>query len=178
MQDKDEKIRLIRELPAMLTADRKNHSTRTMTRLLLWTALVSLFSCGQNNNGQTETMQTNKIEKYVSLSCETGDITLIINSDSTFNMTILFWDNVLNKHTGQESINGHWFKKDDLLNLVTSDNNKINYKKTNTKLEIGGKKVDISTYAFISNDKIFFGSGHDMLGQMETDKFLKQTVVK
>ena len=143
-----------------------------MNRLLLWATLLSLFGCGQKNNGQIPLH-----EKYVSMMCQTGDITLTLNSDKTFDLTILFWDDKTKQHTGKESLNGTWVKEDKSLTLTSSDN-KIKYEITTTNMKIGTMEVNTKTYRFKSNDKDFFGTGYDLLEQEETDAFLKKQINK
>lgn len=145
----------------------------------MWTAILSFFGCGQKNTEQANaqsTPQTNKVEKYVSMMCQTGDITLTLNTDKTFDLTILFWNDKTNQHTGEESLKGTWTREDKKLTLVSADKNTIIYELTTTNMKIGTLEVNTKTYGFKSNDKDFFGTGYDLLEQEETDKFLKDQI--
>ena len=141
----------------------------------MWITILSLFGCGQKNSGQAaaqENSQTSKLEKYVSMDCQTGDITLTLNQDQTFDLTILLWDNATHQHTGQESIKGSWTKADKVLTLTTAEKNVIKYELTTTNMKIGTNELNSKTYGFKSNDKKFFATGYNLLDQEETDKIL------
>ena len=141
----------------------------------MWTSILTFFGCGQTsseNNVGDKVVQTNKKEQYVSMDCQTGDITLTLNSDQTFDLTILFWDGKTNQHTGQESVNGKWVKADNVLILTTSDKNKISYELTTTNMKIGDLEINSATYGFKSNDKDFFATNFDLLEKGQTHEFL------
>ena len=91
------------------------------------TTILSFFGCGQKDEKMADTPSQTKTEQYVSMSCQTGDITLTLNSDNTFDLTILFWDNKTNSHNGSETIKGTWTKDQNKLALKTADNKNINY---------------------------------------------------
>lgn len=146
-----------------------------MKIFIMWTSILTFLGCGQaiskkTNDNKIE--QTNKTEQYVSMTCQTGDITLTLNPDKTFNLIILFWDSKTNQHTGQETLKGNWIKDKKRLTLITSDNNKIIYDSKTTNMKIGNNEINAMTYGFISNDKDFFGTSFDLLEKEQTDKFL------
>ena len=144
----------------------------------MWTSILSFFSCGQTgskNNIDSKADQTNKTEQYVSMDCQTGDITLTLNPDKDFDLTILFWDSKTNQHTGKESVKGSWTKSDKVLTLTTSNKNKIVYELTKTNMKIGDHKINSATYGFKSNDKDFFATHFDLLEKGQTDEFLINT---
>ena len=146
-----------------------------MKFIIMWTSILSFFGCGQTNEkniAENNADQKNKSEQYVSMDCQTGDITLTINSDQTFDLTILFWDSKTNQHTGQESVKGNWTKEDKTLTLITSDKNIIVYELTTTNMKIGEHEINSSTYGFKSNDKDFFASRFDLVEKGQTDEFL------
>src|ERR1700745_2266675 len=93
-----------------------------MKYLSLTLVVCVLMSCGQNKSASLS-----KPEKYVSLMCETGDITLTLNPDNTFDMIILYWSQQARKHVGQERVTGTWLKSDKDLILKTDDQNEIKY---------------------------------------------------
>jgi hypothetical protein len=145
--------------------------------ILMWTFLMTFLGCGQTSNknsSDVSTKQTNKAEKYVSMECQTGDITLTLNTDMTFDLTILFWDSQTRQHTGQESTKGNWAKANKTLTLITTDNNKIIYELTTTNMKIGSTEINATTYGYKSNDKDFFATGYSLLEQEQTDKYLLQ----
>ena len=145
-----------------------------MKFILMWTSILALFGCGQTSskNNSDKLSQTTKTEQYVSMDCQTGDITLTLNPDKTFDLTILFLDNNTHQHTGQESVKGNWVKVDKILTLTTSDNNKINYELTTTNMKIGDLEINSVTYGFKSNDKDFFATSFELLEKGQTDEFL------
>ena len=156
------------------TTKRTTKMKRKMKFILMWTSLLTFFGCGQtsskNNNDKPE--QTTKTEQYVSMDCQAGDITLTLNPDQTFDLTILFWDNNIHQHTGQESVKGNWVKADKNLTLTTTDKNKIIYELTTTNMKIGDHEINSTTYGFKSNDKDFFATGFGLLEKEQTDEFL------
>lgn len=132
-----------------------------MKLILMWTAILTFFGCGQTNskNNSDKPAKTTKTEQYVSMDCQAGDITLTLNSDQTFDLTILFWDNNTHQHTGQESVKGNWVKTDKILTLTTSDKNKKVYELTTTNLKIGDLENNSVTYGFKSHpSKTIFSS--------------------
>lgn len=142
--------------------------------IIMLTSILTILGCGQKNseNNQTKmTVQVNKTEQYVSIDCQTGDITLILNSDSTFDLTILFWDSKTNQHNGQETLKGNWSKNNKVLTLITN-NNKVIYELTTTNMKINNNEINATTYGFKSNDKDFFATGYNLLEKEQTDKFL------
>ena len=148
---------------------------RQIQFLIMWTTILTFFGCGQTNsknNADNKVAQANKTEQYVSMDCQTGDITLTLNSDQTFDLTILFWDSRTNQHTGQESVKGNWVKADKILTLTTTEKNKIIYELTTTNMKIGDHEVNSTTYGFKSNDKDFFATKFDLLEKGQTDEFL------
>ena len=145
----------------------------------MWTSILTFFGCGQTssqNNTDNGAEQNIKSEQYSSMDCQTGDITLTLNPDKTFDLTILFWDRKLNMHTGKESVKGSWTKSDKTLTLVTSDNNKIIYELTTTNMKIGSNEINSTTYAFKSNQKDFFATRFNLLEKGQTDEFLIKSV--
>ena len=146
-----------------------------MQFIIMWTSILTFFGCGKTNsknNTSNKVDQTIKTEQYVSMDCQTGDITLTLNSDQTFDLTILFWDGKTNQHTGQESVKGNWVKADKVLTLTTNDKNKIIYALTTTNMKIGDHEINSTTYGFKSNDKDFFATHFDLLEKGQTDEFL------
>jgi len=145
-----------------------------MKFIIMWTSILTFFGCGQTSSktNSDKLPQTIKTEKYSSMDCQTGDITLTLNPEKTFDLTILFWDNNSHQHTGKESINGKWVKADKILTLATTDNNKIIYELTTTYMKIGNLEINSLTYGFKSNDKDFFATGFDLLEKVQTDEFL------
>jgi hypothetical protein len=139
----------------------------------MWTSLLSLFGYGQASSqiNSDKSTYTSDTEQYASLDCQTGDITLTLNPDKTFDLTILFWDNNTHQHTGKESVNGRWSKDDKILTLLISENNKIIYELTTTNMKIGNLEINSVTYGFRSNDKNFFATGFDLLEKGQTDDF-------
>ena len=87
-------------------------------------------------------------------------------------ITILFWDDKTNKHTGQETIKGSWTKAENVLTLITTDNNKIVYELTTTNMKIADHEVNNKTYSFKTNDKDFFATKYDLLEKEQTDQFI------
>jgi hypothetical protein len=150
-------------------------TTKTMKQqmkfLFMWTSLLTFLGCGQANK-KDNNAQTNNTEQYVSMDCQTGDITLTLNSDKTFDLTILFWDDRTHQHAGQENVKGNWSKADKILTLTTDDNNKIVYELTTTNMKIGDLEINSTTYGFKSNDKDFFATSFDLLEKKQTDEFL------
>ncbi len=144
--------------------------------LLLCIALTTFLGCNQQSNKPvnkaTDVIHITKTERYVSMDCHKGDITLTLDTNNTFDLTILFWDSVARKHTGQESVKGHWSKGAKKLTLTTSDNNKIIYELSTTFMKIGSNEINATTYGFKSSDKDFFASGINLLDQEQTDSFL------
>ncbi len=141
----------------------------------MWTSILIFFGCGQTNeknNAENNADKKIKSEQYVSMDCQTGDITLTLNSDQTFDLTILFWDSKTSQHTGQENVKGNWKKADKTLTLITSEKNNIVYELTTTNMKIGEHEINSSTYGFKSNDKDFFASRFDLLEKGQTDEFL------
>lgn len=145
-----------------------------MKFILMWTLMLTFFGCGltSSKNNSDKPTHTTKREQYASMDCQTGDITLTLNPDQTFDLTILFWENNIHQHTGQESVKGSWVKADKILTLTTSDNNKIIYELTNTNMKIGDLEINSGTYGFKSNDKDFFATGFGLLEKGQTDEFL------
>ncbi len=146
-----------------------------MQFIIMLTSILTFFGCGQTNskdNTDNIVNQTIKTEQYVSMDCKTGDITLTLNSDQTFDLTILFWDGKTNQHTGQESVKGNWVKTDKVLTLTTNDKNKIIYELTTTNMKIGDHEINSTTYDFKSNDKNFFATHFDLMEKGQTDEFL------
>ena len=107
------------------------------------------------------------------MTCQTGDITLTLNPDNTFDLTILFWDNDTKSHKGSESVKGTWTKNQKDLVLKTSDNKNINYALTTTNMKIGDMEINSLTYGFKSADINFFGSDIDLQEREQTDNFLR-----
>ena len=141
----------------------------------MWISILTFLGCGQTsskNANDNKIEQTDKTEQYVSMDCQTGDITLTLNPDKTFNLSILFWDSKTNQHTGQETVKGNWTKDEKRLILTTSDNNKIIYDSKTTNMKIGNNEINAMTYGLISNEKAFFGTSFDLLEKGQTDKFL------
>jgi hypothetical protein len=148
---------------------------RQMKIFIMWTSILTFLGCGlaiSKKANDNKIGQTNETEQYVSMNCQTGDITLTLNPDMTFNLIILFWDSKTNQHTGQEIVKGNWTKDEKRLTLITSDNNKIIYDSKTTNMKIGNIEINAMTYGFISNDKAFFGTSFDLLEKGQTDKFL------
>lgn len=146
-----------------------------MKFIIMWTSILTFLGCGQTrskNSEDNKVVQTGKVEQYVSMTCQTGDITMTLNTNKTFDLTILFWDNKIKTHTGQETLKGRWTKDDKRLILITSENNKIIYELKTTNMKIGNNEINAMTYGFISNDKAFFGTSFDLLEKGQTDKFL------
>ena len=143
-----------------------------MKKIFTITTILSLFGCGQKDSKQADNSSA-KTEQYVSMSCQTGDITLTLNPDNTFDLTILFWDNNTKSHKGSESIKGTWTKNQKDLVLKTSDNKNINYALTTTNMKIGDMEINSLTYGFKSADINFFGSDIDLLEREQTDNFLR-----
>lgn len=147
------------------------------------TLLVMCFSCGNaKSKGENPILKVEQldliapeIESYVSLTCEKGDITLVLDDDSTFYMDIKYWDNKLKKHTGSANIIGRWLKTGPNLTL-TVKNNIILYELTNTQMEINDNKIHCKTYSFKSSEKEFFGTGYDLLDQKQADAFLASSI--
>jgi hypothetical protein len=107
------------------------------------------------------------------MSCQTGDITLTLNPDNSFDLTIQFWDDKTKSHNGSETIKGSWTKDQNKLALKTSDDKHINYELTKTNMKIGDLEINSVTYGFKSSDKEFFGSDIDLLEREQTDNFLR-----
>src|SRR4051812_19073343 len=103
-----------------------------MKFILMCAALLTFLGCGETNSKSNcdKLSQMPKTEQYDSMDCQAGDITLTLNPDKTFDLTILFWDRNTRQHTGQESVKGNWLKMDKILTLSTNDNNKIIYELT------------------------------------------------
>ena len=119
-----------------------------MRFLIMWTSILTFLGCGQTSSkyaNDNKIEQTEKTEQYVSMDCQTGDITLTLNPDKTFNLTILFWDSKTNQHTGQETVKGNWTKDEKRLTLTTSDNNKIIYDSKTTNMKIGNNEINAFT---------------------------------
>jgi hypothetical protein len=143
--------------------------------LIMWTSILTFISCGQTNSKNkvdNKVEQTIKTEQYVSMDCQTGDITLTLNPDKTFDLTILFWDRKTNQHTGHESVKGNWVKSGKVLTLTTNDKNIIIYELTTTNMKIGDHEINSKTYRFKSNEKDFFATKFDLLEREQTDDFL------
>jgi len=115
--------------------------------------------------------KTKYLEKYVSMDCKAGDITLTLNNDSSFNLTILYWDDKTQRHVGQESINGHWIKNKSIL-VLSNKNNKITYEQKTINMKIGKSEINTMAYGFKENIKEFFGTNYDLLEKEKTDNFL------
>lgn len=150
-----------------------------MKQIIMWTTILSLFGCGQKNNGQAvaqDNPKASKPEKYVSMDCQAGDITLTLNPDQTFDLTILLWDKATRQHTAQESVKGNWTKADKVLTLTTADKNVIKYELTATNMKIGNNELKSRIYAFKFNGKKFFATGFNLSDQEESDKFLLNAV--
>jgi hypothetical protein len=146
-----------------------------MKLIIMWTTILTFFGCGQapnKNVSDDKRSNSDKAEQYVSITCPTGDITLTLNSDKTFDLTILYWDNITKQHTGNETLKGSWTKAEDKLTLNSNDNNKIRYKLTSTSMKIGNNEIKFVTFSFTSNDKDFFGSRYNLLEKEQTDNFL------
>jgi len=144
--------------------------------LLVWTTLISFLGCGQKNDKvNNDNAKTILTEQYVSIDCPTGDITLTLNSDQTFDLVILFWDNESQKHTGNESVKGKWYKSDKDLVLITK-NNTIIYEVTTTNMKIGNLELNAFSYGFKSNDKDFFATDYKLVEQAKTDEFLLKAI--
>jgi hypothetical protein len=141
---------------------------------LLFTPIMIFWGCGQNKNAKKKGQgdKPSLTEQYVSMDCQTGDITLTLNSDKTFDLTILFWDDKTNKHTGQESLKGSWIKSNKTLTINSDNGNKVMYELTTTSMKIGDQEINNKTYAFKSNDKDFFASKFDLTEKEQVDKFL------
>ena len=145
-----------------------------MKKLLVAYCLL-IFGCDQRSNGRekSETQsKVDKVEKYVSMDSETGDITLTLNPNNSFDLTILFWDDKNNIHTGSESLKGSWHIENKSLVLNSTDNNTIVYLQTTTNMKIDKSEVNSLTYSFKSNTKPFFGTSHDLVEMEQTDKFI------
>ena len=138
------------------------------------TSLLTFFGCGQTSskNNSNKPPQTTKTEQYVSMDCQMGDITLTLNPDQTFDLTILFWDNNTHQHTGQESVKGNWVKAGKVLTLTSNDQNKIIYELTTINMKIGDHEINSMAYGFKSNDNDFFATHFDLLEKEQTDEFL------
>ena len=53
-----------------------------MNFLIMWTSILTFLGCGQTsskNANDNNIEQTSKTEQYVSMDCQTGDITLTLN---------------------------------------------------------------------------------------------------
>ena len=145
--------------------------------VIMWASMLTFFGCGQTNNKPEHKMdKAANAEQYVSMDCQTGDITLTLKSDNNFDRTILLWDDKTNKHTGQETIQGSWTKAGKILTLVTTDNNKIVYELTTTNMKIADHEVNNKAYSFQSNEKDFFGTKFDLLEKEQADQFIKTAI--
>jgi hypothetical protein len=143
-----------------------------MLRCLVITLTLLLTTCGLKKTDANVSATNTQPEKYVSLMCQTGDITLVLNPHNTFTLTMLYWNSQTKKHVGQDDVKGTWQKNNQNLILTTDDNNHIKYALTNVKMQIGNDTVTASTYAFKSNDKAFCATGFDLVNQTQADKFL------
>ena len=145
-----------------------------MKFIFMWTLLLTFLGCGQATikDNRDKNAKTNQIEQYVSINCQAGDITLTLNPDKTFDLTILFWDDKTHQHTGQESVKGNWLIADKTLTLITNDDNEIVYELTTTNMKIGDLEINATTYGFKSNNKNFFATGFGLLEKNQTDEFL------
>ena len=149
-----------------------------MKGLIMLTIIFTFLGSGptaSKDKDENRIIQTNNKEQYVSMDCQKGDITLTLDTNNTFDLTILFWDNKTLKHTGQESIKGKWLKSEKLLTLSTDDNI-IKYEVKTSHLKIGNKELNCPTYGFKSNSKDFFATSFDLLEKEQTDKFLNNAV--
>ena len=144
-----------------------------MRRLFMITTILSLFGCGQKDSKHAENSPANT-EQYVSMTCQSGDITLTLNHNNTFVLTILFWDNDTKSHKGSESIIGTWTKNQKDLLLKTSDDKNIYYTLTTTAMKIGDMEISCLTYGFKCADINFFGSNIDLQEKEKTDNFLRR----
>jgi hypothetical protein len=98
--------------------------------------------------------------QFINKDVGKGDITLYLHSDLSFDMTILYRNNITDEYTGTiDSIKGGWSEKDTILTLLSTDNNKIIYHPTTTTLRKGQMPFKIATYDFKSNKKHFFATG-------------------
>ena len=141
------------------------------------TTILSLFGCGQKDNKKTDSSPLTTAEQYVSMDCQAGDITLTLNADNSFELTILFWDDKTKSHNGSETIKGTWTKDQEKLTLKTTDNWTISYKLTTTNIKIGNLEINNVAFGFTSSDKSFFGSNIDLLERGQAEKFFKDAVI-
>ena len=148
-----------------------------MFRPLSLIAWLGLCGCGQADQGsQSDGDRATLGEQYVSITCPAGDITLTLNDDHTFELSISFWDETKQAHSGQEAVSGRWIKYDKVLMLVTSEGDEVRYDQNLTAMGVGNAKADVMTYRFKSSQQDFFATGFDLLEKGAVDDVLRKGV--
>lgn len=105
------------------------------------------------------------------MTCEKGDITLILQSDKSFTLVLKHWDSKSNQHTREDQISGSWEKQGDQLTLTTSDS-VLTYKPETNTFTIGDSMLSVGGYGWVSSTKPTPFDTYPLVEKEKTDAFL------
>lgn len=115
--------------------------------------------------------------EYVSLSCPAGDITLRLENNNAFVLTLKHWDNATQRHTKTETIAGAWSYSGGVLSLKGTG--QLTYRRDKAALKVGSHSGEIDAFTWVSSSDPTFADGFQLVERVAVDNlFSKATPPK
>jgi hypothetical protein len=89
-------------------------------------------------------------QKFVSVDCDKGDITLTLCPGGHFVLVLDYWDENSLEHTHKDSIFGQWIKIDSLL-ILKSAASELRYLTVTDKTTIDSTTIELNGYSWFSS---------------------------
>ena len=120
--------------------------------------------------------EVNVSNEYVSIDCPKGDITLNLNKNGTFLLSLKYWNKKILKHTHSDKMSGKWKLKNNQL-LLSSNKNLI-YKRDKIDLTVGEKSASIDSFNWVSSSGETFVDSFTLVERIAVDKLFKSAASK
>lgn len=117
------------------------------------------------------------VRGFVSMTCEKGDITLTLDADHRFSLSLKHWDPKTNTHTGEDRLAGQWREDGDIL-LLKAQENQLTYKRETTTFIIGTRTATVAGYAWVASTKMTPFDSYPLVEKERTDAALLEAAKK
>ena len=111
----------------------------------------------------------NPAMEYVSVSCPAGDITLRLDKNKTFALSLRHWDENARKHTKTEAIGGTWSYVNNVLTLKGKA--ELSYLRDKAALKMGSMGAEIDAFTWKRSSAPTFADGFQLVERVAADKF-------
>ena len=115
-------------------------------------------------------------ERFTSLHCKEGDITLGLRSDHTFVLDIQYWDQKNYKVSRADTLSGTWKKNGKNLELRADRGPILHYALTTSTMRFGTHEIEARSYGFKGSSSKCFATGYDLVDEAESDIFFRQSI--